>query len=271
MSAVPGPVASAPSPGGSTGTPSKPDEPPRHPPLEEFVCVPPAIRFVNRRKLAQASEDVIAYQKAIKSYRPTDYLAGARPYAPSTNNTDSHSPGDEEPATTDSTDAVPSSLIEQKPCLAAPLEIQEIPDDEQFRELMRQHEIERQNMAYDFAKEQSQVLSNFYDAQIRENVQKNEMIDRRPISAALRHISKRISYPVDHGVQRFYKYTFRCEKLMKKFKKTLTKMSQNHDLRSDFLYNKQLQEIQAYGDINHVDVSEVKVPRLMTPVAPEAN
>lgn len=274
MSVSAGPTAisvpPAPSAGDNAAIPptSKPDEV-LHPPLEEFVCHPPALRFVDLRKLAHASQDVIAYQKALQGYRPTDYLAGVNPHV--TVDMDQEVDIPEPSSPTESTDLVSSSLIEQKPCFAPPLEIQELPDDEGFQELMRRHEIERQNMAYDFTKEQSQVLSNYYDAQTRENAQKNEMIDRRPISSALRHISKRISYPVDYGVQRFYKYTFRCEKLTKKFKKSLTKMAQNHDLRADVLYHKQLQEIQAYGDINHMDLSEVKIPKLVTPVAPESN
>lgn len=249
--------------------PSKPEDP-RFVPLEDFVCYPPALRFVDKRKLAQASQDVIAYEKAITSYRPTDHFASFQPHPAIDVSQDSEIP--EQPSSpTEGNVTLPTSIIEQLPTVAAPPEIQDIPDDAEFQRMLRHHEIERQNMAHDFRREQVQILNNFYDAQVRENMQYNKMIDHRPISDALRHISKRVSYPVDMGMQRFYKYAFRCEKLTKRFKKSLEKLTQNHEQRADMLFQKQLQDIIAYGDIHHLDVKDLKVPKIPAPVAPDVN
>ena len=263
------PPAPSPSENAAMPPPSKPDDP-QHVPLEDFVCYPPALRFIDKRKLAQASQDVIAYQKAIASYKPTDHFAGFQPHPGIDVSTEAEVT--EQPSSpTEGNTPLPTTIVEQLPSVAAPPEIQDVPEDAEFQKMLRQHEAERQNMAYDFRREQAQILNNFYDAQVRENMQYNKMIDHRPISDALRHISKRISYPVDMGVQRFYKYAFRCEKLTKRFKKSLEKLTQNHDLRAEILFQKQLQAIVAYGDIHHLDVKELKVPKVPAPVAPDVN
>ncbi|OHT02342.1 hypothetical protein TRFO_07191 [Tritrichomonas foetus] len=242
--------------------PPKQDE--ARPPLEDFTCLPPALHFINMRQLAQASKDVRAYQKAITSYRPTDHFVGLQPPQPIEPNQDSAS-ADPPDSPTENTDPLPASLLEQVPSYAAPPEIQDYPHTPEFEEILRKHEIDRQKLAFDFRKEQSQILNNCYDAQLRENMQKNEMIDHRPISDALRYISKRISYPIDLGIQRFYKYNFRCEKMIRRHKKALEKLQQSQDQRADILYQMQLQDIQAYGDIQHVDVTDVKVPKIPVP------
>jgi hypothetical protein len=87
-------------------------------------------------------------------------------------------------------------------------------------------------------------------------------IDHRPLSDSLRPLSKRIASPIDHGQQRFYKYPFRCEKLAKRFQKTLEKLQQSQEYRADELYQRQLQDVQAYGDIHHLDLSSLTVPKL---------
>jgi hypothetical protein len=64
--AVP-PVESAPPPGAIISE--------ERPPLEDFVCFPPALRFINFAKLAHASQDVMACRDAILRYRPADHFA----------------------------------------------------------------------------------------------------------------------------------------------------------------------------------------------------
>ena len=234
-------------------------------PLEDFTCLPPALRFVNFRQLAQASRDVKAYQRAIMSYRPRDHFVGLQP-SDAGDSLPSSAYSDPPDSPTETTDPLPTHLLEQVPALAAPPEIQDYPRTAEFEELLRRQEIDRQSMSASFRREQSQILNNCYDAQLRENMQKNEMIDHRPISDALRYISKRIAYPIDLGTQRFYKYNFRCEKMIKRHKKALEKLQQSQDSRAEMLYQKQLQDIQAYGDIQHIDVSEIKVPKIPVPV-----
>lgn len=244
--------------------PPPPKQEEARPPLEDFVCLPPCLHFINMRKLAQAAKDVRAYQKAILSYRPTDHFIGI--HQPHQAEVSQDSLNIEPPdSPTENTDPLPAHLIEQIPALAASPEIQDYPHTQEFEDLLHQQEIDRQNLAFSFRKEHSQILNNCYDAQLRENMQKNDLIDHRPLSDALRYISKRISYPIDLGIQRFYKYNFRCEKMIKRHKKALEKLQQSQDLRADILYQKQLQDIQAYGDIQHIDVSDIKVPRIPIP------
>jgi hypothetical protein len=135
---------------------------------------------------------------------------------------------------------------------------------------MRHQALERQEMAYAFRKEQQQILNNYYDAQLRENTQKNDLLDHPPLSEALHHISKRIGYPVELGVPRFYKYQFRSEKLGKKFTKSLEKLQQAQEWRSDVLHQKQMLDVHAYADIRQVDLSHVQVPKLPTPQPTDA-
>lgn len=239
-----------------------------HPPLEEFYCPPPALRFINLRKLAQASQDVRAYQKAIMSYHPHDHFPDITSSAGIEATQDFFNPEPPD-SPTEQTDALPTSMLEQLPSYAPTREYQDLPDDPEFAAMIKKHAAEREKLAYEFRREQAQILTNYYDAQLRENMKKNEMIDHRPISDALRHISKRIAYPSDLGVQRFYKYNIRCEKITRKHKKALEKLQASQELRSDVLYQKQLQDIQTYGDINHTDVSEFKISKLPTPVPPD--
>lgn len=246
---------------GSAPPPSKQEEP--RPVLEDFVCLPPIIRFIDMKKVAQATKDVLAYQNAILSYHPKDIFLGFKPMNGDEEEPDNSLNPPDSP--TENTDPLPVQLVEQNAALAATPEIQDYPHTPQFEEILRQQEVERQNLAFSFRKEQTQILNNCYDAQLRENTQKNEMIDHRPLSDALRYISKKISYPIDLGVQRFYKYNFRCEKLAKKGKKQLEKLQQAQDMRAEMLFQKQIQDIQAYGDIHHLDVSDIKVPKLPIP------
>jgi hypothetical protein len=234
------------------------------PPLEDFTCLPPALRFLDFAKLAQASQEVLAQCQAIISYTPTDHFPGLRP--PRTLSHPPDSPTADIPGSPpDQTDVIPAHVLHQRPCCAPPVELQECPEDAEFHRILRRHASERQTLAYEFRKEQAQILNNYYDAQLRENAQRNMVIDHRPLSDALRHISKRIAYPIDHGQQRFYKYPFRCEKLTKKFQKTLEKLQQMQEFRSDALYQKQLMDVQAYGDIHHFDLGAFRVAKLPPP------
>jgi hypothetical protein len=243
---------------------SKRSEEHQPPPLEEFTCVPPAIRFINFSKLAQSSQEVLSQCQTIISYKPTDHITVTSPPIPSSRPPESSTP--EVPGSPpEPTDAIPTHILQQLPCYAPAPESQEMPSDEEFQRIIRRHAAERQTLAYEFRKEQSQILNNYYDAQLRENAQRNMAIDHRPLSDALRHISKRIGYPIDQGQQRFYKYPFRCEKLTKKFQKTLEKLQQSQEGRADGLYQKQLQDVQAYGDIHHCDLTELRIPKLPTP------
>jgi hypothetical protein len=80
---------------------------------------------------------------------------------------------------------------------------------------VQDHAVERQALAYEFRREQSQILNNSDDAQLRENAQRNNTADYRPLSDALRHIAKRIEYPIEQRQQRFDKYPIRRVKLTK--------------------------------------------------------
>jgi hypothetical protein len=249
------------------GTYKKSEEQQR-PPLEDFTCVPPALRFISFAKRAQASQDVLTQCRAIMAYEPSDHFSGQRP-------TISKSPDVTTPdiplSPPEPTDAVPFHVLHQLPCYAPFPEPHGGPSDADFQRMVRNHSAERQALAHEFRREQSQILNNYYDAQLRENAQRNMVIDHRPLSDALRYISKRIAYPIDQGQQRFYKYPFRCEKLTKKFQKTLEKLQQTQEWRADGLYQKQLQDVQAYGDIHHCDLTDFRVPKLPTPPMREPN
>ena len=134
----------------------------------------------------------------------------------------------------------------------------------EYKELIRKQELDRFHQSEEFQRQESQLLSNYYDAQIRENTQKNEVVDKRPISDALRYLSKRIAYPIELGVQRFYKYNFRCEKILKKHKKALDQMHKAQDQRVECLYQWQLQELAALDEYNKLNSEEIKAPRLPT-------
>jgi hypothetical protein len=155
--------------------------------------------------------------------------------------------------------------------LALPFERIGGPEEAEFQRLMEKHGLERQNLALEFRKEHSQILSNYYDAQLRENSQRNNVVDHRPLSDALRHISRRIAYPVDQGQQRFYKYQFRCEKLTKKFQKGMERLQLAQEGKADALYQKQLQDVLAYGDIHRIDLTELKIPKVVVPATREAS
>ncbi|KAH0787945.1 hypothetical protein GPJ56_008153 [Histomonas meleagridis] len=255
-----------PSPENSTyPPPDKPDDE-SHKPLEDFVCNPPALRFINKRKLAEASRDLKAFQESLRTYRPSDHFLNLQPPLLITNekSKNDHKTEVTTDETNESSNSVITSLLQQIPAITQQYEFQEIPNDIEFQNILRRHAEERSNLAYDFRKEHSHILYNYYDAQVRENMQKNDMIDHRPLSDALRHISKRISYPVDLGVQRFYKYNVRYEKIIKKHKKSIEKLNQNQEARAAILYQKQLKDIQAYGDIHHLDITSFRVPKVAT-------
>jgi hypothetical protein len=222
------------------------------------------------RKLTDAAQDVIAYRNAILSYTPTDHFTGVQhSSALRSARPEEETPIEPPGSPTEATDTVPTYLLEQLPSAAPPIEAQDLPKDERLLAIMQRQAVERQVMASEFRREQTQILNGYYDARVRENSQQNDQVDHRPLTEALRHISKRALYPADQGLGRFYKYAFRCEKLGKKFSKSLEKLSTSHELRSEMLWQKQVQDLVAYGDICSVDVSEIRTPKLPVPSAPE--
>jgi hypothetical protein len=208
----------------------------------------------------------MACRDAILSYKPTDHFADIRlqhPFDSAADLTNSDVPGSPQEAT----EAPPTHVLGQFPSFAPPSEVQDTPDDAEFHRLLRRQASERQAMAYEFRREQNQILNNYYDAQLRENGQRNDSYDHRPLSDALRHISRRIGYPTRD--ERAYKYPFRCERLTKRFAKALEKLQRSQESKADMLYQKQCQDVQAYAGIRHVDLSEFRVPKLPTSQAPE--
>jgi hypothetical protein len=240
-----------------------------HPVLEDFECRRPAIRFVNLRRLAQASQELDSARKALLAYHPAGQSITPQ-FHYTRDSLEDPTPPDAQSPPPEATDAVPLHILGRLPSLA-PVEVRANgPADADFRRLMRHQALERQEMAFSFRREQQQILDNFYDAQLREASQKNDPTDHRPLSEALRNISRRTGYPAEFGVPRFYKSQFRAEKLGRKFGKSLEKLQQNQEWRADVLQQKQRNDVEAYADIRHLDLSRVEVPKLPAPPAADA-
>ena len=171
---------------------------------------------------------------------------------------------DNENITTEPIAPASTDILECVPSLSPPYEEPEKIQNSEYKELIRKQELDRFHQSEEFQRQESQLLSNYYDAQVRENTQKNEVVDKRPISDALRYLSKRIAYPIELGVQRFYKYNFRCEKILKKHKKAMDQMHNAQDQRAECLYQGQLQELAAFDEYNKLNSEEIKAPRLPT-------
>ena len=255
-------------PTNSTG--QKPDEIIR-PPLEEFVCLPPAVPFVNSRKLSQASQELITAQQAILQYRPTDKVTLSTVFLPFEDNQEIQIQEEDTSSEIPQFEPIPTQYLEQVPSFAPTLPIPNSVENEELQKILKEHEEERIKLADSFQHERFQLLANYYDGQVREMTQKNDMIDHRPLTEALRYISKRIAYPIDSGAHKFYKYNFRVQKIMNRYNKTVDALKRSREFRSEYLYHKQVQDLNTFSDINNFDVSGIHIPLVPTPEIPEVN
>ena len=233
------------------------------PPLEDFVVQPPSIKSLNFQKLNSSAKHLRKLQDEMKKFKPTEKPASMLRPNKSDIPPDSFSVEDEH-ITTDVIGPVSSEILECVPPYAPAYEEPENIKEKEFLDIIRKQDLDRFHQAEEFQRHESQLMANYYDAQIREYIQKNEIVDKRPISDALRYLSKRIAYPIDAVVPRFYKINFRCDKILKKHKKALEQMHTIQDQRAECLYQGQLQEIVAYEEYNKIPYEEVKIPRLPT-------
>ena len=174
-------------------------------------------------------------------------------------------PGKEELPEKEPLESTDASFLESVPPLASSSCDYELTPDAQFLKIMEKQAKDRFMMSDDFRKEEKRVLSNYYDAQLREHMQKNDSIDHRPLSDALRYASKVHAFPMDVGGQRFYKFNIRYDKMIKKHKKALERLYNSHDLHAECLLQHQIHEVLTYGDINKIPVENVKIPKLPVP------
>ena len=236
-----------------------------HPPLEDFTVTMPSIRFFNYSKLSQSSNALRKLKDEIKNFEPKlapkRFLLGKK-HGSREGDFDNE---EEEEAEVGVFDEIDTSILEKVPPLAASSCDYDLKPDKEFLDLIKKQYDDRFKMADEFRKEESRVMSNYYFAQLREHMQKNESLDHRPVSDALRYISKVHAFPMDLGGQRFYKFNVRNEKMQKKHKKALDRLSQSQDLRAEWLLQHQIHEVLTYGDINKTPVENVKIPKLPIP------
>ena len=232
----------------------------QHPTLEDFNIGPPSIRFYNFEKLSSTAENVRKLQLEIKNFKPTDmpqrYLGSIKSNSNNENN-------EKENQNAENLSIFPIENIERIPPIAPQLSEEFIPKGPNFEKIVRRHILERIRLSEDYRKEQNQLNLNHYDAIIRENLQKNDINDKRPIAEALRFISKKISYPIDNGWQRFYKYTFRTDKILKKFTKLAKNIDNSYYQRSEILYHSQFNEIISQCDIEKLDSRNISISKLI--------
>jgi len=233
-----------------------------HPELEEFNFSRPNIRFYNYAKLSVTAEAVRRYQREIISFRPSEMHQKYIGVSKSDQNADLQV-GDRDNSQTDKFEPCAHEMPEETPPMAPPIIDQNIPNDPVFERIIRQHSIERFHLAEEFKKEQRQLNSNLYDSLKRDNIQKNDMVDKRPISDALRYISKKISFPIDLGGPKQYKYKHRFEKMLKKHEKAVKNITFSQRNRHEILYHSQVQEINSYCDINNINPESFRVPRIL--------
>ncbi|EAX98541.1 hypothetical protein TVAG_281390 [Trichomonas vaginalis G3] len=231
------------------------------PPLEDFVPVPPTIKFYNYQRLNNTSKNLRKLHEEMMNYKPSDnpttvlkYHKKQAPTEEFTEENDNTQP--------EQIDSVSSDILECIPPFAPAFEEKIELENPELKKILREQAIDRFNTAEEYQKQETILLSNYYDAQIRENVQKNDQVDKRPISDALRYLSKRISYPSEYTVQRFYKYNFRYEKISKKHKKALGQLHATQDQRTECLYQSQIQEIVSFGEYNKIELPEFKIQKL---------
>lgn len=232
-----------------------------HPPLEDFTVVRPPIKFFNYQKLADSSQNILNLSNEISNFKisqaPLKFLWPKKSKIP----LDEFLENDE-PITTESLDSVDTEVLEVTPPSAASKIEMNIEKTDKLIELTKKQRNDCFNTSNDFCKEERIALSNYIDAQIRENTQKNEIVDKRPISDALRFTSKLSAFPIDVGGQRFYKYNIRCEKMEKRHKRTMEKIYQSHVHASESLMNYHQHYFTAFGDIQKISVENVKVAKV---------
>ena len=234
------------------------------PPLEDFVVTPTPNKNINFPKLISSVKHLRKLQQQMKKFKPVRKSTAMLRPDKSDIPPDTFSTDDSEQISTEAIGPVSSDILECVPPYAPQFEEPEDIKDKEFKDLVRKQELDRFHQAEEFQRQESQLMSNYYDAQIREYIQKNEIVDKRPISDALRYLSKRIEYPIDAVVPRFYKINFRCDKISKKHKKALEQMHTVQDQRAECMYQGQLQEIVAYEEYNKLPYEEIKIPRLPT-------
>lgn len=233
-----------------------------HPRLEEFVCSKPVLKANGIAKVNATAEALREIQEEMLKYQPKpDDLSLKRIFI---DEPDSEDQSHEENKENDITEPISQDIIATTPPIAPNKLDFTSPNTAEFHRLMRNQLKERQKLSEDFKKEESQLQTLFYDAKIRDNSQRNELQNKRPMSEALRYISKKIAYPAENANPRFYKYNFRIDKYATKHQKLLDKMEKRHDYFAECMLQSQVQKIIVYGDINHEKVSEVAVPKLPT-------
>ncbi|EAX93503.1 hypothetical protein TVAG_132200 [Trichomonas vaginalis G3] len=232
------------------------------PPLEDFVPIAPTIKFYNYQKLNATSKTIRKLQEDLMNFKQSEHVPEETPKFNKKETSAETLTEESENTQSEQIDTVSSDILETVPPFAPSFEEKINTDNEELKTILRNQTLDRFNAAEEFSKQESMLMSNYYDAQVRENMQRNEQVDKRPISDALRYVSKRISYPSEYTVQRFYKYNFRCEKITKKHKKSLTNLHNVHDQRSESLYQSQLQEIIAFSDFNKIKLPDYKIQKL---------
>lgn len=237
-------------------------------PLEDFVPVPPTIKFYNYQRLNTTSKSLRKLQEDMMNYKPSDSPETIFKYHKKEASTETFT-DDGENNQPDQIDSVSSDILECIPPFAPSFEEKISLDNPELKNILRAQAVDRFNTAEEYQKQETILLSNYYDAQIRENVQKNDQVDKRPISEALRYVSKRISYPSECTIQRFYKYNFRCDKISKKHKKALGNLHLMQDQRTECLHQSQIQEILAFGEYNKIELPAFKVQKLPINTPPE--
>ncbi|EAX91134.1 hypothetical protein TVAG_147810 [Trichomonas vaginalis G3] len=232
-----------------------------HPPLEDFTVVKPLIRFYDYKKLAETSKNVMKLSQEITNFKapkvPNKFLWPKKSEIPPDDFVE-----DEETSVIEPIDQVETNIVEIIPPLAASKLEYDFPATKELNTLAQIQRKECFDTSNLFEREEWMALSNYYDAQIRENTQRNEIVDKRPISDALRYTSKLSAFPIDVGGQKFYKYNIRCEKMEKRHKRTMEKISQAHDHASDALMNHHIHWMTAFGDIQKINVENVKIPKI---------
>ena len=240
------------------------DEPPEveHPPLEDFTVTMPSIRFYNYSKLFSAKSAIKKLQNEIKNFKkqkaPSSFIHPKR-------QDDDFDGEEEELPEREPLDCTDASYLQPVPPLASSSCDYELTPTQEFLDIIHKQAADRYKMSDEFRREERMVLSNYYDAQLREHMQKNESVDHRPVSDALRYVSKVHAFPMDVGGQRFYKFNIRYDKMIKKHKKALEKLGLSQDLHAECLLQYQIHEVLTYGDINKIPVENVKIPKLPIP------
>lgn len=233
-----------------------------HPRLEDFHVTLPPLKNSDYDMLIESSARVRSAFEEMMKFRPSN--APMKVLGTDKSETVTEDFSDDENQTSETFDNISSDILEREPSIAPPASEVEYPPESEFKPLIKKHDLERFQLSEDFRRQENIIQSNFYDAQLRENTQMNEMVNKRPISEALRYISKRISYPIDMGNQRFYKYNIRFDKIVKKHKKTLNSIHQIHETQSEVLYNSQFQEVIAVSDSGHIPFNEVRIPKVFS-------